>query len=63
MDQFRTYTHWDFETKKSRYFQHDRVAPFALTTQVLTESEWTPEVLERRQSELLDKLKQEWRLE
>ena len=45
-------SNWDFETKKSRYFQHDRVAPFALTTQVLTESEWTPEVLERRQSEL-----------
>ena len=56
-------SNWDFETKKSRYFQHDRVALFALTTQVLTESEWTPEVLERRQSELLDKLKQEWRLE
>ena len=34
----------------------------ALTTQVLSESEWTPSVLSRRQQNLLGSLKREWRL-
>jgi uncharacterized protein YbjT (DUF2867 family) len=38
------------------------VSPFALTSQVLGQTEWTPEVLERRQGALLDKLIELWRL-
>ena len=53
---------YEFERKKSEYFQRDSVAPFALTTQVLNESEWTPGVLERRQRHLIEALKKEWRL-
>ena len=53
---------FDFERKKREYFQHGAVATFALTSQVLAESEWTPAVLERRQQGLIDCLKKEWRL-
>ena len=55
-------SNWDFGRKKSEYFQRGGVAPFALTAQVLSESEWTPDVLERRQRELVDALREEWRL-
>ena len=53
---------YDFERKKTEYFQRGGVTTFALTTQVVTESEWTPKVLDRRQRELIDALGKEWRL-
>lgn len=53
---------YDFDRKKNEYFSRESVAPFALTTQVLRESEWTPDVLDRRQRHLIDVLKKEWRL-
>ena len=56
-------SNWDFERKKSAYFQRGGIAPFALTAQVLSEREWTPKVLERRQEELLKALRSEWRLD
>ena len=52
-------SNWDFERKKNRYFQRGGAAPFALTTQVVSESEWTPEVLERRQQKLIGALRNE----
>ena len=55
-------SNWEFERKKHEYFLRGGVSPFALTTQVVKEAEWTPAVLERRQRELVDKLKAEWRL-
>ena len=54
---------YDFDYKKMAYFQRGETAPFALTSQVLAEGEWTPAVLARRQSKLIDVLKKEWRLE
>ncbi len=54
---------YDFERKKSEYFQQDGVSHFPLTTGVVNESEWTPQVLERRQKRLIDRLKSEWRLD
>ena len=51
---------YDFNRKKEAYFQGGGVATFALTTQVLSEPDWTPEVLQRRQKKLIDALKQEW---
>jgi hypothetical protein len=54
---------YDFATKKRKYFAtKDGVSPFALTTQVLQEDEWTPQVVERRQNELIAHLRLLWRL-
>ena len=55
-------SNWDFERKKLEYFQRGGVSPFALTSQVILESEWTLAVLERRQDELIDTFAVEWRL-
>ena len=55
-------SNWKFDRKKNEYFQRGGVTPFALTLQVINETEWTPAVLGRRQSELIGKLRQEWRL-
>ncbi len=53
----------EFERKKREYFQRGGVVTFALTSQVLAEEEWTPAVLQRRQRELINALKKEWRLD
>ena len=53
----------EFERKKSEYFQRKGVTPFALTTQVVNESEWTPKVLSHRQGQLINAFKKEWRLD
>ncbi len=53
---------YEFGLKKTGYFQKNTVSTFALTSQVLSESEWTPEVLERRQRDLINRLKRQWRL-
>jgi hypothetical protein len=54
---------YDFALKKQKYFTTKTgVSPFALTTQVLNEQEWTPKVIERRQKELIGVLKKVWRL-
>ena len=52
----------EFGHKKQTYFMRGGVSPFALTTQVVNEDKWTPEVLERRQRALISALKAEWRL-
>jgi hypothetical protein len=55
---------WDFDTKKRKYFTGaDGTSPFALTTQVLREPSWTPEVVKRRQQELVGALGSLWRLD
>lgn len=54
---------YDFDVKKEKYFKSGKgVAVFALTTQVLGEQVWTPEVVERRQRDLVDVLAKEWQL-
>ena len=54
---------FDFDKKKTTYFTSSGgVSPFVLTTQVLKQAEWTPEILETRERELVAKLKQVWRL-
>lgn len=54
---------YDFELKKQKYFTTKKgVSNFALTTQVMMEQEWTPEVINKRQTLLIDKLKELWRL-
>lgn len=54
---------FDFHKKKKCYFTTETgISPFALTTQVLREEEWTPIIIERRQQNLIDVLKKLWRL-
>lgn len=54
---------YDFAVKKQKYFtSKNGVAIFALTTQVLGYDQWTPEVLEARQAQLLSTLADEWDL-
>ncbi|ALG12258.1 DUF262 domain-containing protein [Kibdelosporangium phytohabitans] len=54
---------YDFAKKKSKYFTGRKgAAPFVLTIQVLQHDEWTPELLERRQEELVEVLSTEWDL-
>jgi hypothetical protein len=52
-----------FQEKKETYFQtKDGSSPFVITSQVLATPEWTPLVLEERQSMVLEKLRSLWRL-
>lgn len=55
-------SNFDFDRKKKEYFQRDSVQTFALTSQVLDQSKWTPTILQDRQDQLLRKLEDEWRL-
>ncbi len=55
-------SNWAFQRKKTVYFQRNGVSVYPLTTQVISESEWTPSVLERRQKILVSTLAREWRL-
>ncbi len=52
---------YEFDRKKSLYFSGS-VANFALTNQVHMQAEWTPAVVEKRQRELVAKLRQVWQL-
>ncbi|MBL9027446.1 MAG: DUF262 domain-containing protein [Myxococcales bacterium] len=57
-------SNWDFEDKKKKYFTSKKgVSTYALTSQVLKESSWTPTVVERRHGELLKVLKELWSLD
>ena len=54
---------FDFDDKKQKYFTtNDGISPFVITTQVLRYREWTPTIIEQRQSQLIGTLKQLWRL-
>jgi hypothetical protein len=54
---------YSFDRKKRAYFSSGNgVAAFALTTQVLTEPTWTPEVLTSRQETLIGTLASVWSL-
>jgi hypothetical protein len=52
---------FDFVTKKEKYLKRG-VVTFSITTEVLGQNAWTPELLEKRQAELLGLLTAEWRL-
>ncbi|WP_139492167.1 DUF262 domain-containing protein [Brevibacillus dissolubilis] len=54
---------YDFEKKKTSYFQtKSGVSNFALTTQVIQEREWTPDIVDVRQKQLIQLLVNEWKL-
>ena len=53
-----------FAEKKAKYFSADGGgSPFVLTSGVLKEPDWTPDVVERRQADLLSALARHWRLD
>ena len=55
---------FDFKKKKEAYFVgRQGVSSYVTTTQVLNEEQWTPEVVKRRQAQLLDVLYENWELE
>jgi hypothetical protein len=55
---------YDFATKKEKYFGPAAgVTGFASTTRVIMEPVWTPEVVKRRQAELMGMLAKEWELD
>lgn len=54
---------YDFQKKKTSYFQSKNgISSFALTTQVIQETSWTPKVLQARQKKLIQLLKKAWNL-
>ncbi len=54
---------FDFEEKKQKYFSTSGgISPFVLTTQVFGYREWTPVTIEQRQNQLIEALRQLWRL-
>lgn len=56
-------SNWDFDDKKKKYFTSKKgISTYALTSQVLKEASWTPEVVARRHDELLAVLKAVWSL-
>ncbi len=56
-------SNYGFERKKTAYFVKGGVSPFPLTTQALRETDWTPLVVQRRQNELLERLKELWQID
>lgn len=55
-------SNFDFEYKKTKYFAEDGDSPFVLTNQVRETATWTPEVLEKRQHDLLSRFAAYWEL-
>jgi uncharacterized protein with ParB-like and HNH nuclease domain len=55
---------YDFQKKKTAYFQSSSgVTSFALTSQVVQMTEWTPAVIEKRQIQLVQLLTKAWELD
>jgi hypothetical protein len=57
-----TASNYDFAEKKEVYFNRGGTAPFAITTEVVSASAWSPVVLEQRQMRLVGVLARAWRL-
>lgn len=54
---------YDFDIKKDKYFKtKSGTTSYQLTTQVVSYDEWTPEIVEERQRDLLGVLSDKWEL-
>lgn len=54
---------YDFDTKKKKYFQSKGgTTSYPLTTQVINEGKWTPEVVKKRQEDILRIFSEKWEL-
>lgn len=57
-------SNYEFQVKKEKYFTGaSGTSPFVLTTQVLEQDRWSPQMLARRQQELVAELARVWELE
>jgi len=56
-------SNYEFDKKKDSYFKREGISPFQITTQVISQSVWTEDVLKKRQEELLKRLFEVWDLE
>lgn len=56
-------SNYEFDVKKEKYFKQKGVSPFPLTTDVLNEAEWTPDVVRSRQKRLVETLSTVWGLD
>jgi len=54
---------YDFDRKKAKYFPSGDASPFTITNEVREYETWTPEDIEARQYELLQRFANEWRLD
>ncbi len=55
---------FDFKKKRDAYFLADKKSsPYLLTTQLLNVDDWTPEIVARRQADLLAVLDENWALD
>ncbi len=55
---------YDFDTKKVKYFQTKAgTSSYTLTTQVINVSSWTPDIVKKRQSDLMQVFVEKWDLE
>ena len=53
---------YEFEQKKDACFKKNGISPFVLTTQIIQQEQWTPDVVSARQQQLMTTLQQHWRL-
>lgn len=54
---------YDFDTKKKKYFQSKGgTTSYPLTTQVINEEKWIPEVVKKRQEDILRIFSEKWEL-
>lgn len=53
---------YDFAKKKEVYFSKHGASPFVLTSQVINTHEWTPDVVQKRQQDLVSRLAQYWNI-
>lgn len=53
---------YDFDTKKTKYFTTSQTSSYQLTTQVINIEKWTPEVVKKRQDDLLTIFANNWDL-
>jgi hypothetical protein len=56
-------SNYEFAQKKNAYFTKQGVSAFAMTTQVLQAEQWTVDVMQQRQQQLLNQLERLWRLD
>lgn len=55
-------SNYEFDYKKTKYFAPDGNSPFVLTNQVREAKRWTPELLRKRQYQLIGRLAAHWGL-
>ena len=54
---------YDFNTKKEKYFRSKNgTSSYTLTTQVLSIDNWTPEIVRKRQKEIINRFSKNWEL-